>query len=813
MKRHEGIIRTTLAVMAATLALGCGAEDGADGPADLGDEARPRIDTVEVTRLEVTGADRPAMLHPIDVELELDVEGEAFDTDVLVGLRADGGELGCVLGALPAKQAEAGATHLSLGAEFFVNADCRDMVGRDDVELFVAFDPWGGTEVDREGTTIEEPTGLYDIVRGSMLDLQDCAGCRTATELLDSPGIDAQLREVGLHSSVAVLRLPEAEDQVEMPSVETPHFEISSAARVTGLAKGQGPLEGEAFMTYRIRPQAGALGTDGLDDESLSWAPLWERRRDDDGMVHYADQVALDARGQVALQRASAVYIGEDVAARMGAGDWQGITEYELQVCVGTTVEQAVYDGETTPRDNDCAVLPVVVVHDRVGPHGERGVEDGEVLPGGAKARSAEVWGTGWSTTTTFLGTDYVSGLDFETWLDINASDSSSTTYGGNSVASAGSWFEAGVLSQATVFNNVLTILDASATLIGYDSGGGEIEVYVETFGDVLVNTYANTAQGIFVSLDDILSSNVETVFTEDVVLVGYEFDDGCGTVEAGIFLEGYVGIDRELTGLTVTQVGGGGVQIVGDIVPVAGVDAVSKASAGYSGFLSINVELAINLNIFEITFPFQATVTYQPGTPATLTFTESVSLGLSSLSGNITFSFDYEFWCPNPFTNWTCEDDHSHTLVSWDGISDNFPLFSWAQSFEFGTGASFCDNFDGTWIKLRTAHDRYVEGFVAPRPVQVADDSDFTRHLVQCSGEQVALRRWDGLYMFAPNTTYIDYAPMQMLMTPVAQSDGTWAFKTPANRYLKAAKANVNWEIRQQTYVGSWERFEVTPW
>lgn len=816
-KYHDLFV--TVFPIAASLALGCGgSSDLDDQVVDVEDQLKPRVEHVELTRLELTGADAPSMLHPVKVEVELDAKGDAFDTDVLIGLTADDGELGCVLGALQAHQVEAGASHLSLGKEFFVNAECREMVERDDVELFAAFDPWGDTEYEREGTASDQPTGLYDVVRASMLGTDDCAGCSTQTVLRHSPGLDAQLREVGLGSSVATLSLPASEDQVEMPAVDAPHFDVSTAVRVTGLAKGEVPAEGEASMSYRIRPLAGAPGTEGLGGRALDWAPLLERRRDAAGELSYQDQVALETRGQVGLQRASAIYIGDDVAARMGFGDWQGVEEFELETCVNATFEQAVYEGEVAPRANDCAVLPVIVLREHVDANGVRGNEGQETLAGGAGVRDADVWSTSWSTS---VGPGS-SGISFETWLDINASeDPSSTTYGGRPVNGPGSWFEAGAFSEATVFDNSATLLDAYVTLIGYDGGGAGVSMKVEAMGQSIVDAInIDSNDGITLTLKQILSAanlSTTTTWSEKLTLYGYSFDDGCATVEAGIFLEGEIGIDNEETSVTV-QTAADGVTVTGVITPMAGVTAISKAEAAYSGFLDIGTELSINLEILTITMPFTVTAAVTYGSPSFLTLNELAELGLSSLSGSITFSFDYEFWCPNPFSGFSCTGDHSHTLAQWDGISDTWTLFDLTQVIQFGEGAQdFCELYDGDSVGLRTNQGNYVragasgEGYTVNQQTYQGTNEHFT---VECQSDgTVAFKSVYNRYMraYGAGNNYDigqqTFVGTQERFTPFLQTDGTWALRTHHNMYLRG-KPDLT--MTQQTFIGTQERFVV---
>ncbi len=703
MKRnaiHSVLLSLCPVAMAMTTACGGMGEPGDDTVA-LDDDVKPRLERVELTRLELSSNDTPAVLHPVQVEVELDVVGDAFDTDVLVGLTADDGELGCVLGALEAKQDEAGVSHLSMTSEFLVKGDCGALIGRDDVELFATFDPWGDLDYERDGVQVEQAEGLYDVMRYSMLGTDECDDCRVSTPLLESPGIDAQLREVNLGSSVAVLPVAAHANQQQMPADDRPQFAVSTSTRITGLGRGQAPRDGETYLTYRIRPLAGASGTGELEASAMGWAPLLERFEDEHGNPEYFEQTGIESKGGHALQHAAAVYIGDEVAARMSVGDWHRVNEFELQTCVGADFEQAVYPGESEARANDCAVLPVVVAREFVDAKGGKAVPAADVLAGGANARTAEVWGVNWSTSNNFAGTNYTNGIGFSTWVDLNASDSASQTYGGRTISGPATWFEAGANSTATVFNNNITLLDAYLTAVGYNSGAGSIEAKVEALGQSIIDTgYVASATGAQLTLEQILqASGLPTTTTWDAAypLVGYSFDDGCGTVSAGIFLKGEIGLDNQASVITVSG-GAGGMTVSGTIAPTAAILAESKAEAGYSGFVSINVGLTMAIDILRLTAPFTSAATVAVGNPNVLTINSGAALELSSLSGTIDFSFNYTYWCPNPFSGFSCSGNHSHNLASWSGPSQTWNLFSHtSQPYYFGGNG-------GAWGGLNTS-------------------------------------------------------------------------------------------------------------
>ena len=134
--------------------------------------------------------------------------------------------------------------------------------------------------------------------------------------------------------------------------------------------------------------------------------------------------------------------------------------------------------------------------------------------------------------------------------------------------------------------------------------------------------------------------------------------------------------------------------------------------------------------------------------------------------------------------------------------------------------GGSFCDLYDGETIALRTVHGRYVragnsgEGW---RVNQQTSIGSWERFVVECDSAQASLRSAHGRYVRAGDTN--GYAVDQQTysgpweqLTPVLQDDGTWAFSTVHDRFLRAGGSNQSWTLDQQTYVGPWEKFTVVP-
>lgn len=681
-------------LLPAMLLLGCGEDEARGGGVgfqiDRGDATgKPLVRSAELTSLEMVGTDSAYLLHPVRVSLSVGVDGDPFDTDVVVGLATAEGDRGCLLGALRLEHAAGGFGQEEAFAEFDVPSTCSALAGRSDLELFASFDPWGGLDYERTLEVEDEPydaseaASLYALMRVSMLEPGACVGCGAPVRLLESPGRDAELRELNLDSTVAILSIPE-EGQT-LAEVDVPHWTVSSRLRMMGVAKNE-PLEpGEAVMSYQLRPLPGGAGYAELSEADRQWAPLVTRDRDlaadgwPQGGVEYQQRDPLDITGPAELNRVSPLFIANEVEDQLVFGAWQGVEEFELMTCVETSFEEAVFAGDAGPRDNNCAVMSVVVLRQYLGAEGDGSPTS---MAGEEKARAAKLWDIDWSTRNARLGR---TGVDFETWLEVNAAQQATTTYGGRSLSGAGSWFEAGARSTAEVFDFSTTLLDLYATFAGYQTGGGKVAMGASMLGfDFIDAIDIDTADGVTVTLQDIFDEadlDIDPRLSQDVVLTGYSFDDGCATVEAAIKAVGTIGIDTEQTRVSMRGLASGA-QVTGTFAPFAEISAVSSVENAYEGWIGGGIAVTVVLLNATVPFTASASVVFAE-TGHELVIEEVAELVLTTLSGDITYSLQWDVckW----WSLFKCRGTHEHTLLEWDGISDSYRLFSAEQTIPFG--------------------------------------------------------------------------------------------------------------------------------
>ncbi len=660
---------TTITGLALPLALLTACSDQSDAGPDAELELNEHF---QISALEIVGSDGPILLQPLELELAADVSAAAFETNINVGLRSSDGTAGCVLGAVDIEAGdELDPTTIAAGelvpwstrTELLVDGTCAKLAGREDVELFVAFDPWnkleGGSFVDRlDG---DPSTPIFELVADRMVSVVGCDSCETRYTVHDPVGLDAQLRELRLSSVVAVL--PDADEETRSNSDSTPDFYLSAASRVTGLDKSLGLADGRVHFEHRLRPL-------GSSDEGL---PLLQQRGDS-GLTEL-EPVAV--AGPMVINTVSALHIEGATRAALIDGAWSEIEEFELVTCLVTDFEQAVFVGETEPRANDCGSIPVVIVR------GEEPVE----APSAAKLRSAEVYSKSWGVDAEY-GFGY-SGLGFKTWVDINGSDLPTTTYNGIEVSSAGSWFEAGVIATATVFDQPISLVDIYGTFIGYHWGGGKMAMKASLFNDDFIPEFELALEdGEPLTLQAMLdAANVgaSPEVTWHVDLIGKSFNDGCDTVGAGLYVAATVGIDTEETSITTSRTDQG-VEVSGTIAPFFDISAVAFANSG--SFLGISLGIEVALTLLNVTVPFTAAVEvidYDPLDAVRLHLSETVGAVFTTLSGYIKFSFEYDgFW-----GNVT----HDHYIATWDGLSEYVQFFSANQNIHLGseTPGDFC--------------------------------------------------------------------------------------------------------------------------
>jgi hypothetical protein len=677
---HRGITRLALPLL---LLSGCG-ETGDDASSPLADER------ITLTQLEVVGDEAAYLRHPLRVAVTAELSGEAFDADLVIGMHTLDGAEGCVLGAMKLDHGQDGEQLFEGESEFIVNNGCVDLVERDDVELFASFDPWdelgeGSDPVKAqaaEAAATESGIDLFAVVSASRLGTDACETCSEPMDLQPSPGVDTQLRELNLSSVVAVLPVPAPGRDTGAPTPSSttrrPDFSLSNRLRVTGLDKGRGITDGRVHMSHRIRPasvsQGGGQG---------GWLPLLEQ--DPSGALNEIDPVSVS--GPQDINRISALYIEGEAREAMIDGAWANIEEFELETCIHTDFDQAVYAGESEPRANDCGVLPVVVVREQLD-------SDGLPLPqaGAAGVRTTETYSEDWGWNNSTFG---YSGVDFLAWLDVNASESATSTYGGIDVLGAGSWFEAGVRSTGTIFDYNINLIDIYATFIAYDAGGGGAAMGATIFWEDFIPPFEiQLTDGETVTLQDMFDAanlGIDPSLEASYSIVGVDFDDGCGNVTASMSAVGTLGIDTEETSITVDSTPTGA-KVTGVVTPYLNMAAVAETSVSYGEYLSGGV--AVTLNLLNISVPFTVTAELIFGNQGqnSLVLNESAEAIMTVLSGSITY------WIKYSILLWT--DTHEGTLLSWAGYTaPALSLFSLPETtISWNASAGVCGNGTCEW-------------------------------------------------------------------------------------------------------------------
>ncbi|MEX1364537.1 MAG: SGNH/GDSL hydrolase family protein [Nannocystaceae bacterium] len=156
---------------------------------------------------------------------------------------------------------------------------------------------------------------------------------------------------------------------------------------------------------------------------------------------------------------------------------------------------------------------------------------------------------------------------------------------------------------------------------------------------------------------------------------------------------------------------------------------------------------------------------------------------------------------------------------AGWAGEKGNIELPTGSTvgycTCEGGDGPDdFCETYDGDSVTLKTYHDTFVRAGDLGEVNQTTVKGSWEHFTVECQPSgTVALKTahggylrafpWSGWYKVGQQT----FVGTQEQFTPVYQAEGSWAFKTSGGRYLKADSNNT---MKQQSYVGAWEKFVV---
>ncbi len=398
-----------------TLRCGDGTKQQGDqcvASAATGDLTRPQLDAVKLSRLVVAEEGlRPIYaLHPVHVDLALAVRGEAFESMVVVGLDSADGSKSCVLGTLTtsfagsetdAAEGDTPADSLiAVSGELYAQPECAAMAGEKAAVAWVSFDPFLRTTVTGMPSPVLDNTATdapdaKTLIAARRLSLEGCkAGdgsahpdaCQTALEVAASPGVDLEMAEANLDSSVAIyhhivqpdlakpaksdlepgteLVLPKLSDFVA-PVPTTPHFAVATRLRMLGVAgPDDDPLaDKDLKLTFALRPDASALPADSTI--TTAWAPL------------YAEVAKVDKAGDPTFEKLEAeflesivgstehikdspIFIAKESAERLD-GPWRALQQFELQVCADPGIDEGGVDAD--PKANNCRIFPVVIVH------------------------------------------------------------------------------------------------------------------------------------------------------------------------------------------------------------------------------------------------------------------------------------------------------------------------------------------------------------------------------------------------------------------------------------------------------------------
>ena len=496
---------------------------GGECVVDRGDELIPRVTSVGYDELKVTSHGPHHVLHPISVHVTVDVEAEPFEGEIVVGLEADDGSTGCLLGPIDIVHAPAGMDDLSgtheLAAEFVIETGCAALIDRPS-HVTVAFDPWRNLEwVGRAPLDPDMSTAatLFEQVNLSQIDETTCTNeCVAGVELLTNPGPDLELLHFELDSSVIVVPIAshdapaataaelqqEAEDTglvsdamgrastfaaqedhtADLP--ETPHISVGLDYRLLGLDRDTTVGPDEVHFAYRIRPIEGAVGTEYIDEVEMDWLPVHrEEHVEMTNGTHRVDHQELDFHDDLApldvhTTHAPLTFVGETLA-RITDGTWSHTNEFELEVCANTTMDEAIFPDEPAARANHCADLHVVLIRQHHGPQGQI-----HQTNHGTSADSfdrSHIYSERWGASQ--------AALEVKAWLENGYTDfPNGIEFGelGDQLDGPGSYYEAGAEAVLEVFGARATIARAYAQFRDHTVASGEVD-WVSMEGRILV--------------------------------------------------------------------------------------------------------------------------------------------------------------------------------------------------------------------------------------------------------------------------------------------------------------------------------------
>lgn len=612
----------------------------------------PTVKSIQITQLDVYGEELPFhTLHPMEIAFSLAVDGEAFETDVLVGLQTPDGSAGCTTGSFklnhipPLGEDAEPLVVTSVNKEVIISPSCKALEGRDDVEVFLSFDPWhtlnldGRAPIDRRNPPTDS-IDFFDFAKLSAVPFaDDCrsdidgdgdGACRSALELLENPGIDIEIQTVTFDNAVAIVEVPveeiddvtqaeaiaaneaagipiegEFEDdvvrgvKVELPTV--PELKVSTTFRVLGLREDESMEDDQIDFEILIRPLAGAIGAEDLEDDDFEWRPMFEREQFVDADGEFQDQETNRSDvthivGPESHGLKKAMYFANDTYESLIWDEWSEIQEFEVLICFESEFRETDFDGLFDPESNNCTVLPVIVLRRYETPFGARD----ELEQGGLDDGAASTWSRDKSYAQTW-GTVDGGQTQVSNWLTMGHTKTGANFgLGGSSINGRGGWYEAGTESRACVFGSCLTLARAVATMKDQQAAADTITMegrvllwhffpYVSFSwpdGTVTLNQAIDLANRA--RRQDYSTSKS---FEQDIV--GKSFETDCGGAKASIKAFVEMGLDGDETSISKA--------------PVAPADAACAGRTVENGYCFAPAQVGQNQGIYQMYLTCQA--------------------------------------------------------------------------------------------------------------------------------------------------------------------------------------------------------------
>jgi hypothetical protein len=351
-----------------------------DAPAAPGNPAVEEL-TVKYLSIKEEGQRPVYVMHPMTVHLGIEVRGEPFKSDVVIGLSSADGSKHCAAGyielvfdggadaGVKAGSAEAhydGAAPvqsnrgvLTIEETLFVQPTCDKLAGEKNATIWVAIDPFRrlAFAADKRLADAPQPAGIDEVdafLHASRWPLDQCksshqAGhpdnCKSVFEVAATPGLDVHLRRVQPSSSVLTLRADEDKEK----TLRDAHL----FANITTVLYGQAfkkikkknpdnPLaQYEMDFFFMLRPDVdhGDLPA-GVSATDVDWEPLVQVEKGtvkaENGypiMQELFQQYLASLETAVRRQLDQPLRLPDALWQRLTVGNWRRFSKFQMLGC------------------------------------------------------------------------------------------------------------------------------------------------------------------------------------------------------------------------------------------------------------------------------------------------------------------------------------------------------------------------------------------------------------------------------------------------------------------------------------------------